>query len=218
MYRVFKKDLRFDKFLPCMLIAMVFVMFIYGSNVYASVDFSVDDIDYTYPDPPIDSSEYPYTLYYKTTDPTCFRIFYSSTPFYFKTGVSTLYTDRVTLMNDYCHYIIYKPSTNSYKYVEAVSNYKFKNYDNQDILNNEFQSSYGFSQNEFYNDKGELVFQLASQELAKTTMISTQMTSVDFSLVLKEVLEMLLIVLPVVILVIALMKAIKLLFQVLRKA
>lgn len=64
----------------------------------------------------------------------------------------------------------------------------------------------------------DLLFQGASQELAKTTMISTQITSVDFSQVLQEVLQTLLIALPVVILVIALMKAIKLLFQVLRSA
>lgn len=61
MERVFKKELRLDKILPCMLIAMFAIMCLFGSSVYATDVYSDGNI-YTL-NPELDSYKYVLSLY-----------------------------------------------------------------------------------------------------------------------------------------------------------
>lgn len=87
-----------------------------------------------------------------------------------------------------------------------------------------------YSSFDLKDNKGNVVFQKTplveppqeeiqgGQEQTQETILSTQITSVDFSQVIREVLQMLPIILAIVIGLLALRKAIRLLLQTLRKA
>lgn len=245
MERVYKREGILFKIFPCLLITMYVIMCLYGSTVCAT-DVSNDEIliksdfmdDFSIPKPPSDLY-YAFFIFSYVKNDYRFIAYYSFSPLSFST-----YSDEngnhiaVTSDSD----ITSSGSSVGDKGI-FISNMQSINYTKiKNILINKEDSWASPSQRfDLKNDSsgGDItdlafvsstnvklvldgnykwVFQGASQELAKTTMISTQITSVDFSQVLQEVLQTLLIALPVVILVIALMKAIKLLFQVLRKA
>ena len=110
--------------------------------------------------------------------------------------------------------------------IQSKVNYFFDSFTEDDLLNsslNSFSISKKFTNTSVANitntiikdEEGNVVFPQAPQEGAT---IAGLMTSIDFSMVLAEVLKMLPIILIVLIGLIALMKAIKLLYSIFRNA
>lgn len=245
MERVYKIEGILFKILPCLLIAMYAVMCLFGSYVCAA-DVSNDEIlikpdfmdDFSIPKPPSDlyyaffvylygNGSY-YCSYYFSFSPLSFSTYSDENGNHIAVTSDSDITSSGFSVGDKGIFISNMQSINYTKIKNILINkedswaspsqrFDLKNSSSDgDITDLAFVSSTNVKL--VLDGNYKWVFQEASQELAKTTMISTQITSVDFSQVLTEVLQILLIALPVVILVIALTKAIKLLFQVLRNA
>lgn len=212
MERVYKREGILFKILPCLLIAMYVIMCLYGSTVCAT-DIVVDDNSYTL-STEISKKKY-IVIYQKILYGTNYiNIIASNDEFHYQSNFA--FGDGAIISNtDTKFKYLYVFSNDDLYKISDISYYR----DTSTVYGAPFDNleQITYCNFDLKDNDGNVVFQGASQELA-TTMISTQITSVDFSQVLAEVLQILLIALPVVILVIALTKAISLLFQVLRNA
>lgn len=213
MERVYKREGLLFKILPCLLITMYALMCLFGSTVCA-VDVTVDDDTYILPNE-INTKKYILIYNRKISGTNYVTVIASDDEFHYQANYA--YNQGAIISNN----------DNKFKYLYIFNNndlYKISDisfYSDSSCLNGAFSDyldTIAFCNFDLKNVDGDVVFPKASQELAKKTILTTQITSVDFSQVLQEVLQILLIVLPVAILLIALMKAIKLLFQVLRNA
>lgn len=231
MERVYKREGILFKILPCLLIAMYAIMCLIGSSVQATGNeayiFDYDNHTVTYDNKTykinddIFSKKY---ICFTTNGGLSISVFCSDYPFYvdgsaYSSTSDKYYTVRSYDENKFYYYTF--TSSNMHNVLPYLQSWDLSHYSTTTGISSSFKfgPEYTYLSNfDIKDENDEVVFQGASQELAKTTMISTQITSVDFSQVLTEVLQILLIALPVAILVIALMKAIKLLFQVLRNA
>ena len=212
MERVYKREGILFKILPCLLIAMYAIMCLYGSTVCAT-DIVVDDNSYTLPTE-ISGKKYIVVYQRNVAGINYITVIASDDEFHYQPNFA--YGQGAIISN----------TETKFKYLYVFSNDDLYKISDVSYYSDTLNVNGSFCDNseqitccnfDLKDNDGNVVFQGASQELA-TTIISTQITSVDFSQVLTEVLQILLIALPVVILVIALTKAISLLFQVLRNA
>lgn len=245
MERVYKRESIIFKLLPCMLITMYAVMCLIGSYVCAASNkiYHCEPLNYDFTlnaNATFDSHNVKFLLYsyIYTIDSTnetniaFYPIFYTGTAYFDKDN------QKLHIKNGSCYRMlmsrIYDESNleDIAEYFQTTCDEDFptrdfswladEQYFEEDIVVLLYQngcttkSYYAIGSDSVYDytKPDDVVFHPASQELA--TLITPQITSINFSLVLQEVLQTLLIVLPVVIFLIALMKAIKLLLRVLQ--
>lgn len=232
MYLAYKDTNIFFKILPCLLIVM-FLAMVLSSSVFASDeiefydDVSKEYITMVYPTC-FDGYKY-YLVFTKKleTGQIYYSFFFADSPFCYNYNSNKIYCVNG---GTYYYKFLYTSDSDGHKPITLFdfSGYSidyFKVYSNP---YNSFGSLVGASiqscnypvvyMDDNYNVTDEVVFQGAPQETMNPVELTTIAKSIDFSAVVMEVLGILPILLVIVIGLLALRKAIQLLFQMLQKA
>ncbi len=186
----------------CLLIFLFFIL-ISSSSVFASTFIIVDDNTIEIPD--YITEKYSHYFVAKRKDENNYAFFVGNSPFIFATENEKLYVNTTNFGAigfsefDKINFAYFKSLSSTSKYEID----KFMKFDTMEIK---------YSNADIVKDNEKVFPQ------APLGTIATEITSVDFSMVLQEVLGLLPMILVILIGLIALMKAIKLLYSIFQNA
>lgn len=219
MERVYKRNGILFKVLPCILITM-FVFMCFSSNVFATSTGSFtnsDGITVNYTTNDVFDTEYYFMAYAYITGGVTFVYYYISYVPFILDGYYLTYAGA----HGYDHFSPYSYDVTVDWSSLSIENYSLSATPHKWKIPDCTSGRLVYSNHDITDSSGNVVFQVAPQEETQEeleTMLTSTMKSVDFSQVMTELLGILPIVLLTLILLIALMKAIRLLFRVLRQA
>ena len=197
-----------NKLIPCLIIIMFAFMCLYGSSVYATIDFTYNNEEFSFPDLPTDyiTPNY-YYIYYDDASWLQNHFFLVCSENEMTVSARDANLGRVASSSTiYC-----------YTYISNDNCWVFSaNINNSDSVRAGLPSRLRYSSYDIYNSGGDLVFQAPPQ--GQAPIIAGQVEEVEMDRTLSEITGILPIVLVVIVGLIAIRKAIQFLMTTMKGA
>ena len=198
------------KLIPCLIITMFAFMCLYGSNVYASIDYTYNNENFPFPDLPTDNivPNYYYICYDDASWlPNHYFLICSEN----EMTVSTIDSDFGRIVSSSTVYVyVYISDTNTWSSYSTVKS--------SDQVRQGHPKRIRYSSYDIYNKNGELVFQVPPQVQGTQAIIAEQVEEVEMNKTLQEILGILPVVIVVLVGLIAIRKGIIFLIARMKKA